>query len=510
MSSAATSSLSPAASPPVKLFRRVFSFPVAICSLLGALAVCTVRGRFDDLDMWWHLRTGQLIWTTHRIPAIDSFSWTTNHHPTTPHEWLAQLSIFAAYHVAGYFGLMFWLCLTSTAVVVAGYVLCSLYSGNAKVALLGALSIWLCGTSGFAIRPQAVGYFLLIVELIVLHLGRTRDPRWFFALPPLLALWVNCHGSFFVGLVVACVFLFSSFFTFQIGSLVAFHWEPRRSRTLIVSLLLCLVAILLNPNPIRVIRYPLDMLFGQTTATGNISEWLPLELNSPRGIALMVIIGSIILAVIAHRAQLFWHELLLMVLGIWLAVSHRRLIFPFGILAAPVLSRVFASSWENYDAAQDRPLPNAVLVLVSLLVMYSAFPSGENLALQVERTSPVKAVEYVNTHNLRGPMLNDFADGGYLIWAAPDHPVFIDGRADIFEWTGVLAEYGQWATLQADPRALLDKYRIRFCLLERTSPMVRVMGLLPEWRRIYADNVAVIFVRPAETPADKDGAPQVN
>ena len=27
-----------------------------------------------------------------------------------------------------------------------------------------------------------------------------------------------------------------------------------------------------------------------------------------------------------------------------------------------------------------------------------------------------------------------------LMWAAPEYPVFIDGRTDVFEWTGVLRD----------------------------------------------------------------------
>jgi hypothetical protein len=94
-------------------------------------------------------------------------------------------------------------------------------------------------------------------------------------------------------------------------------------------------------------------------------------------------------------------------------------------------------------------------------------------------------------------MLNDYASGGYLIWAAPEYPVFIDGRADIYEWSGVLGEFGRWATLQSDPNALLQKYRIGFCLLNRQSPMARVLPLLHEWKMVYADNNSEIFVRTA-------------
>jgi hypothetical protein len=49
-------------------------------------------------------------------------------------------------------------------------------------------------------------------------------------------------------------------------------------------------------------------------------------------------------------------------------------------------------------------------------------------------------------------MLNDYAFGGYLIWAAPEHPVFVDAHADVFEWTAVLGDFGSRATPQSEPQ----------------------------------------------------------
>lgn len=92
-------------------------------------------------------------------------------------------------------------------------------------------------------------------------------------------------------------------------------------------------------------------------------------------------------------------------------------------------------------------------------------------------------------------MLNEFVYGGYLLWAMPEHPVFLDGRADVFEWTGVLAEFGSWATLQSDPNALLDKYGIQFCLMMPQSPMAHILPLMHNWKAVYSDRNSVIFVR---------------
>jgi hypothetical protein len=113
----------------------------------------------------------------------------------------------------------------------------------------------------------------------------------------------------------------------------------------------------------------------------------------------------------------------------------------------------------------------------------------------VEEASPVKAVNFLREHHVAGHMLNEYVYGGYLIWAAPEYPVFVDGRADVFEWTGVLGDFGKWATLESDPHGLLDKYDIDFCLISREAPMARVLPLIG-WNPIYSDKLSVIFTRP--------------
>ena len=491
----ATDRTSPVAS--VHLLRQILSFPVMLAGLLTVLAVFTVRNRFNDLDMWWHLKTGEIIWNTHTIPTADLFSFTTNHHAWVPHEWLAQLLIYSAYRWGSYTGLMLWLCFFTAVLLISGYVLCSLYSGNSKTAFLGALVIWLFVTSSLAIRPQVIGYLFLIVELLFVHLGRTRSSRWFFALPPLFALWVNCHGSFFLGLLLLGLFLFCSFFDFQMGLLVSSGLDPHRRRMLTLALLLSIAALFLNPIGIKQVLYPVDTLLHQHIVTSQIEEWKPLLLSSPRGLALYAVLGCIFLMLIVQRSELHWDELLTLILGTALALNHQRMATVFGILAAPTLSRLLSTSWDSYNVEQDHQWANAVLITTSLVIVFLTFPNRQFLARQVEGGNPVGAVAFIKENHLHGNMLNAFDYGGYLIWALPEQPVFVDGRADVFEWSGVLGQFSEWATLQSDPNALLDKYDISFCLLERESLMAHVMPLVPGWKALYSDNLSVIFVRSA-------------
>jgi len=479
----------------ISLLRRVFSFPVAIAFLLALVTVCTVRERFDDPDLWLHLKTGQIVWNTHHVPQSDTFSYTTHHQPTIPHEWLAQTLIFAAYRLGGYTGLMLWLCLACSAIVIATYAFCAVYSGNAKVSLAGGMLVWFFATIGFAIRPQLIGYLLLIVELAALHLGEIRDRRWFFVLPPLFAVWVNVHGSFSLGLVLACILLFNSFFDFEKGLLVAQRWRRNTRRTFALALAASFPALLLNPSGMRLVLYPFHALGSMTVAVSPVSEWQPPSMGDPRSLGMMAALACIVLLAVVRRSPLFLQEALFLAAGTYLASSHRRLFFVFGILAAPVLCRLLADTWDKYAPERDRPAANAVLIVLALFVCWLAFPSKENLEAQVAAKSPVDAVKFIERSHLSGPMLNDWGNGGYLVWAAPDHPDFIDGRGDPFDETGVTQEFGDWATLRTDPRILLDKYAISFCLLSRDAPMSFVLPLLPDWKLAYADAGFMVFER---------------
>lgn len=488
---------------------RIFSFPVVLGCLLISLATATVRSRFDDPDMWWHLKTGQVIWTSHSIPTTDIFSYTTQHQAYVPHEWLSQLLIYGAYKLGSYSGMMLWLCCLTSALLIIGYILCSLYARNPKIGLLGALTIWIFSSVGLAIRPHMIGYLLLTIELLLIHLGRTRDRRWFFVLPPLFAVWVNCHGSFFLGLLVAAAYLLSSFSSFRAGSLVASKWDAGVRKTFFWMLALSCVALFCNPVGIKQVLYPINLFFNQPINLAQVDEWQPLQVTDARGIALIGVLACIALVLIVRHSELMWHELLLLAMGTWLAVSHRRMLFVFGILVAPVLSRLLSDFWDGFSLEKDRPVPNTILIAASLLIAAWTFPNRAAIAKEIDQNSPVKAVEFIKTH-LQGRMLNEYVYGGYLIWAAPENPVFVDGRTDIFEWTGVLAELTSWEKLESDPNVLLDKYQIDFCLLARHSPMVTVMSLLKNWQIAYRDDQSVIFTRTSPGSLPPNSEPSKN
>jgi hypothetical protein len=480
------------------------SFPVLLSTLLATLTVLTVRTRLDDPDLWWHLKVGEIVWQTHSIPRMDTFAFTTHGHAWMAHEWLAQVSIYGAWKFGGYTGLMLWLCVVASLLFVLLYMFCWIYSGNAKVSLLGGLTGWFFATVSLTVRPLLIGYLCLVLELLLIHLARTRSRRWLIALPPLFAIWVNCHGSFVVGLLVLAVSWCCSFFDLSLGSLVCRRWPPLDRRLLGLTGVLCAGALLLNPMGIRLAAYPFIFFFNQSHGLSYVNEWKPLDLSEGRAVGLFAVCGLIFLMALIRKGEFRLEELILVGLGFGMALRHQRMLFVFGILAAPVVCRLLSGAWERYDPRRDHRIANAVLMLASVALMFAVFPSRAQLQQQVVKASPVRAVEFIRRAGLRGPMLNEYEFGFYLIWALPEQKVFIDGRSDVYDWNGVFDEMARWALVQENPTLLLNKYGINYCLLRKGMPMTQVLPFLPGWKQVYGDDLAVIFVR-AEQPASLPG-----
>jgi hypothetical protein len=96
-------------------------------------------------------------------------------------------------------------------------------------------------------------------------------------------------------------------------------------------------------------------------------------------------------------------------------------------------------------------------------------------------------------------MFNSYNWGGYLMFAAPEYPVFVDGRTDMYG-DAFLTRWLQTATGGEGWRETLDEYGINLVVVENGSGLARQLATDSDWRLIYprpsdADEQAVIFAR---------------
>jgi hypothetical protein len=112
----------------------------------------------------------------------------------------------------------------------------------------------------------------------------------------------------------------------------------------------------------------------------------------------------------------------------------------------------------------------------------------------VQEQYPAGAVSYLKTHPVKGPMLNYYLWGGYLNWRQPTVKVFIDGRADIFDYSGVFRDYLDVIGIQR-PDAVLEKYQVRYVLFPHNEPFTYVLERSAGWRTVYSDGNSLLFER---------------
>ena len=91
--------------------------------------------------------------------------------------------------------------------------------------------------------------------------------------------------------------------------------------------------------------------------------------------------------------------------------------------------------------------------------------------------------------------MNDFNWGGYLIGHLyPRYQVAMDGRTQVYG-EETLRQYRAMTFLEPDWRAFLARCDPDLILWPKDDAFARALELLPEWRQVYMDPIAVIFVR---------------
>ncbi len=151
-----------------------------------------------------------------------------------------------------------------------------------------------------------------------------------------------------------------------------------------------------------------------------------------------------------------------------------------------------------YEPAKDKYAFNAILMTLVVAAVIGLFPSRTDLENIMKEKWPVRAVAYLRQHPAPRPMFNSYGLGGYLIWQMSDvNKVFIDGRADIYERTGVLTDYINIARLALPAPYLLNAYNVQSCLLERKDILVTLLNASTEWQKVYGDPITVLYVRRA-------------
>jgi hypothetical protein len=467
-------------------------------------------------DLYWQLKTGELICSTRHVPRTDLLSYTAYGDPWYVQEWLSEVLFFGLWKSLGKESLI----LLRVAVIAAAFGLVLWRSLRRSGRPLVSVSVTLLAAWGaayfFDSRPQMMTY--LGTAALLLILDGYRAARWtraLWLLPPLLLIWANLHAGFFLGLVLLWTYLLAD------AAEWAAHREVSGSRLALqaVVTVVATAAPLLNPNGWLAYTYPF-LLQGHDAMRNTIGEWFSPDFHRPelKPFGVLLLAGIAALAFSVRRRSLGDISI---VLGlIYMSLDANRHGPLLAIAGAPIFAEHIgaacravetwvADRWRAATGVSIAPREvfgppwqwAAVLVAGGLLigalnVRAADLPKGSLFEACTQADAfPKAALDWMATQRIQGNVLNEYEWGGYCAWRwYPNRRVFIDGRAEVYFQHGFDDYYAIWM-LQPGWGDRLSQHRINWLLLSPTAGLAGAALGTGEWVVVYRDEKAVVLRR---------------
>jgi hypothetical protein len=483
----------PSEPAPKRKLSGFVTFPVVLTFLLLTLVFILAHGKVADPDIWWHLHNADFLIHSHRLPRYDMYSFSVPGHPWINHEWLSDLPYYFAWKAFGLRGIdalaISLLSLIYLGVLYLSYQECS----NYKAAVLATSYAIFLGRVSFGPRTILFGYLYLVVLLIILQRLRLKGHAPLWLIPPLFGLWVNTHGSWSLGMIFFSIIVAGGVFPFKWGTVETELWPKAQRKSLLLTWGASILLLFVNPYGTRLVVYPLDLAFHQTTNIEHVAEWVSVNFHDFRGKIVMSLLILVLTSLLLRPRRWTVTEVAVTLFALYSGLTYVRFLLLTSIIIAPVIAKAFYFL-PPYRAELDTPVLNTFAILLMIAGVIHYWPNEARLQSKVDSQYPAGAISYLESHPLRGSVINYYLWGGYINWKDPKIKVFVDGRADIFDYSGVFTEYLDLLTLE-HPDKVLDKYGARYVLFPPGEPLTYLMEHDSNWKIVYSDQHSVLLER---------------
>lgn len=437
--------------------------PAAIGAFFGAVST---RLPVGDSDVWWHLALGRaLLRGNLALPeSLTGFSWTAPTFAGSTDQWLGQWLLAAADAAAGWRGLVA-LRAVAVALLVGLIVYAALRERPARPlgAVLAAFPAIALSRFVWTERPELFGLICFALVIVLLRAGRSGSDRALFAIPLVIVLWANLHGSFALGAILALGVAIE-------GAVV----DPKRRRAYVVLGAGAVVATLLTPAG-----------SGAWTAPGfhllhpprSIQEWSVPDVTTLPGLLFFTALAATFATALLARARAPREAVVLLPVLFVSLIATRQLPL-FAIAAVPYLAAYGGDALREVATLLRVPLlrlsstglaPGRAAdgIAVGLAAVVLALAAATGTSAPDLSGYPVAALGALRA----GPgLLNHYDWGGYLIANAPRTPVFVDGRLIPYlgpvldDYTTVIGAHPGW-------REVVTRRGIRQLLVKPGDPV---------------------------------------
>ncbi len=489
-----------------------------VCAAL--LVIPVLLQPLANPDIFWHLKSAELILQTDAIPRVDLLSYTLLGAPWVDFEWLIQLIYYGIHAAAGFPGLLALKALMMGMAALPVWALADLHGlprpqRAALILFWGALVL---GRSD--LKPETFSVILFSIALWVLEarrLGRLpeyRPAQWAAGAFFFFAFWANLHLAFVSGFLL----------------IAAYGLDRPRETWRATALLLAAAVAGTFVNPYGPGLYQVLSEHGHSVPiiSRQILEWQPPHLENPYDgpTWLLLALTAVVLIVQSswRRFPPTPHIAAATIFGAMFLVHSRQKAFliPVGLLILIESARPLSTWLRRRRIRIGRFL---IVLWTSAYLGYIGHLASPQLLRHGAFSMgmfPVGAADFIERElpQLRKRRIfNQWGWGGYLGYRFhPELRVFMDGRYIFHSFLKNVADAHESPLTWQD---FLTAHDIEWLLIRNSSRYVQVraptdeddsrVALLPQhsvyypsqrWALVYRDSLAVLYVRRGAFPED--------
>ena len=480
---------------------RLRKFAAIIFVLACAFAIAQFK--VHDLDVWFHLKAGELISNTGKVPRVDTFSAPNLGRPWDYHEWLAGWLFFKTYDLFGFGGFTLVKSL-SVAVIALVLFLAARLRGAGPWIASGMITIALLAAR-FRLndRPHLFEFLGIALYLAILARADSGRSRWLLWLIPVQVLWTNSHGSFLLGPLMLTTLLVSSLLPQQVG-----QWRSASSfrdavepRDWALALVATTAATFLNPYGPRLLAAPFRAE-QHVSAKLLITEWRPSQWADLSPYLMVLVFLSLYgLTGLLRRRVVPLRDLALVSPFVILAFRAVRFHAEVALVLAPLAAGWYASMSERRTPTRSRifrvVLPTATAIALGAIVAHELRSNTElvpGIGLH-PHLYPVGAANFIEQIDPPGTLGSSYGFGGYFIWRfGPQKRVLLDGRAEIYDQELLWSLLGEKSV--SSWKGALDSYDVRTLITFRIpEPAEQAALAAASWTLAFYDDLSAVWIR---------------
>jgi hypothetical protein len=456
--------------------------------------LATLIGNLATVDLTYLIRAGNEIVDHGVIPNVDTWTFTAAGLPWVNQQWGSEVILATVFRFGGWTGLVLLRAVLVAIIFGCVYAICRRRGLPVRTSALLTLITFGIAAVALGLRAQAFGITFFAV-LLLLVTERRAHPRVLWAIPPLVLVWANIHGSFFLAPLVL-----------GLAWLEDIHDRVEHPhRTLLVAIVSALAACVTPFGP-SVWIYAAG-LTTNSAVTNDIAEW---QATSIRTIPGLIFFGSVfgVAIVIARRGRATpWPTLAWLAVFFLIGVYAARGIAWWPLAAVVAVAGLLAVEEPVPEAAEPDPPPsfkrlNAAIVVAFVLVGIILLPiwrpvdprtqAPEGILLYAPPGITAKLREVAQPGDR---VFNPQEWGSWFEFTLPSLPVAMDSRIEFYpaqvwrDYSGVLAGSDGWEQRIASWAPTIA------VMAKRDQAIVDRFAKLG-WRSVYSDADGSIMLAP--------------